>query len=213
MNSEVDKYIYLLDTWQDEVIKLRSILLNTTLDEQLKWKVPCYTYNKSNVALIGVFKDYCTISFFKGVLLKDDKKILVAPGENSQSVRMLKITSVKEINRLQNTITSYIFEAIEIEKAGLKVEFQKNNDLVLVEELKNILEQDSKLKFAFKSLTPGRQRGYNLYFSGAKQSKSRISRIEKYKSRILDGKGIHDCICGLSKRMPKCDGSHNALKN
>lgn len=191
--------------------KLRSILLDCLLNEELKWRVPCYTFNNNNIAIIGNFKDYCCISFFKGVLLKDTDKILVSPGENSQSVKLIKFKNLDEIIQKEATVKAYIIEAIEIEKAGLKVDLKKSNELDLCLELSTELNNNKLLKTAFETLTPGRQRAYNIFFSAAKQSETRVKRIEKYKSRILKGQGINDCTCGLSKRKPNCDGSHKLI--
>lgn len=210
MNPKVDLYLDNVKNWQEEIKKLRAILLSCQLTEALKWRVPCYTFQNKNIAIIGNFKDFCSISFFKGVLLKDTKGVLVAPGENSQSSRLIKFTNVKEILELENTIKAYIYEAIEIEKAGLKVEFKKELEPI-PEEFQNKLKELPALKKAFNALTPGKKRGYILYFSGAKQSKSRSARVEKYIPRILDGYGIHDCVCGHSKKPPKCDGSHKYI--
>ena len=212
MNPLVDAYIAKTSTWHDEIVKLRAILLDCQLGEELKWRVPCYTFQNKNILLIGVFKEYCTLSFFKGVLLQDTNGILHSPGDNSQSVRMIKITSVKEIVALKKVLTAYIYEAIEVEKAGLKVELKDNTKLEYVEELQHKLKENKAFKKSFEALTPGRQRAYNLYFSDAKQSETRISRIEKYMPRILSGKGINDCTCGLSKKMPGCDGSHKSIR-
>lgn len=213
MNTEVDIYLENTKRWTEELTLLRSIILDCDLTEELKWKNPCYTYKNSNILMLGEFKEYCALSFFKGVLLKDSESLLHSPGENSQSVKLFKFTSAKEINDLISTIKAYIFEAIEIDKAGLKVKTKDPSDLVIPVELENKFTESQDLKEAFYSLTPGRQRGYVLYFSSAKQSKTREERIEKYKQRILDGIGFHDCVCGLSKRMPNCDGSHKQLQN
>ena len=207
----MDEYLSKASQWQEEMEALRTILLDCGLTEELKWRVPCYMYKASNIVLIGAFKEYCTLSFFKGVLLNDANGILVAPGENSQTVRMIKFTSVKEIIKQESTLKAYIYEAIEVEKAGLKVDFKKSTNLIFPQELQDKLEKDPAFKTAFEALTPGRQRAYNLYFSAAKQSNTRKARIEKYTQRILDGIGINDCICGLSKRKPNCDGSHKQL--
>ncbi len=211
MNSKVTEYIENASQWQEEMQQLRALLLECQLKEELKWRVPCYTYNGTNILLIGNFKAYCTLSFFKGVLLNDAEQILVAPGENSQSVRMVKLTSAEEIVAMKATLKAYIYEAIEVEKAGIKVDFKESTDLTYCDEFKNKLEEMPALKTAFENLTPGRQRAYHLYFSGAKQAKTRESRIEKYMPRILDGIGINDCTCGLSKKQPYCDGSHKQL--
>ena len=175
-----------------ELEKLRTIVLDCQLTEELKWGVPCYTYNKNNIVLIHVFKEYCALLFFKGVLLKDAKKILIRQTENVQSARQARFTNVREIVKLEKVLKAYIYEAIEVEKAGLKVEFKKSSEFNIPEEFKNKLKAFPQLKTAFYGLTPGRQRGYLLYFSSAKQSKTRESRIEKYIQPILNGKGLDD---------------------
>jgi uncharacterized protein YdeI (YjbR/CyaY-like superfamily) len=211
MNSSVDGYYNNAKKWKEELKKLRTIVLDCQLVEELKWKHPCYTFNNSNIVIIHSFKEYCAIGFFKGVLLKDANGILIQQTENSQSSRQIRFTSIKEVEELQNTIQSYIYEAIEIEEAGLKVELKKSTDLIFPEELLNIFEANPLLKAAFFSLTPGRQRAYNLYFTAPKQSKTRVARVENYIQQILNGKGISDCTCGLSKKLPYCDGSHKFI--
>jgi len=211
MNSIADKYFLDAPQWQKELNQLRKIILSTQLTEMIKWGVPCYVFQESNIILLGSFKAFCSVSFFKGSLMQDPNGILSKPGENSQSVRMLKFTNLDQIRKLEQVIKAYIFEAIEIEKAGLKPALEKSADLEFPEELLQILGKDVAFKAAFTSLTPGRQRGYNLFFTAPKQSATRITRIEKYRHQILGGKGINDCTCGLSKKMPSCDGSHKAL--
>ena len=208
MNDQVDEYLGRVKNWQQELTILRSIVLETMLTETIKWGVPCYTFEDSNILLLGSFKDFCSISFFKGILLSDPHEILTSPGENSQSVKMVKFTSLQEIVKLKPILKEYIYEAIEVENLGLKVETKKLSDLVFAEELIQVLSDDAVFKTAFEALTPGRQRAYNLFFTAAKQQATRFSRIEKYRQQILDAKGINDCTCGLSKRMPTCDGSH-----
>lgn len=188
--------------------KLRAILLDCQLHEELKWRSPCYTFQGSNVAMLGGFKEYCALSFIKGVLLQDANDLLVAPGENSQSVRLVKITSVEQIEKLESVLKSYIYEAIEVEKAGLKVDLKKSTEFEIPEELQTKFDEQPDFKNAFYALTTGRQRGYVLNFSAPKQSGTRTTRIEKNIPRIVDGFGIHDCTCGHSKRHPTCDGSH-----
>ncbi|WP_367754609.1 DUF1801 domain-containing protein [Flavobacterium sp. WC2430] len=211
MNPKVDDFINNAKKWQPEMEQLRKLLLDCGLTEEFKWRTPCYSFQGNNIALIASFKAFCAISFLKGSLLQDANGILIQPGENSQAVRFLKFTNVHEIEQLKPIIKNYIYEAIEVEKAGLKVAFKSNKELELVDELKAILDKNLALKTAFESLTPGRQRAYNLFFEAAKQSKTRETRIEKYIPRILDGKGINDCVCGLSKKMPSCDGSHKSI--
>jgi uncharacterized protein YdeI (YjbR/CyaY-like superfamily) len=190
-NPKVDAYFSNTEKWREELETLRRILLDCPVTEEFKWLSPCYTFQKGNLVTIAGFKEYCVLSFFKGVLLKDTEGILVAPGENSRSVRMVKFTSVPEIVEMEAVLKDYVHEAIEVEKAGQKVDFRKD-DLVLPRELISKLDENPDLTAAFEALTPGRQRGYTLYFSQPKQSKTRLSRIEKYVPRILEGKGLHD---------------------
>ena len=212
MNPTADKYFLDAVQWQDELKQLRKIALGTQLTEMIKWGVPCYVFQESNVLLLGSFKAFCSISFFKGSLMNDANGILAKPGENSQTVRMIKFTHSDQIRELEPIIKAYILEAIEIEKTGAKPILDKSVELAFPEELLQILDQDAAFKAAFTALTPGRQRGYNLFFTAAKQPSTRITRIEKYRQQILDGKGINDCTCGLSKKMPSCDGSHKAIR-
>jgi uncharacterized protein YdeI (YjbR/CyaY-like superfamily) len=211
MNPLIDEYIAKAKKWRDEMTALRSVLLECGLTEELKWRVPCYTFNGANIILIGAFKEYCSLSFVKGVLLKDTEQILESPGENSQSVKLAKFTSLGGIQEKDAILKAYIFEAIEVEKAGLKAPSTKSTNLEFPEELIDKMNTDSEFKKAFEALTPGRQRGYNMFFTAAKQSTTRITRIEKYEGRILKGFGINDCVCGHSKKMPGCDGSHKYL--
>jgi uncharacterized protein YdeI (YjbR/CyaY-like superfamily) len=211
MNTKVDEYIENANKWKAEIIQLRTLLLDCGLTEEFKWRNPCYCFQGNNVVLIGSFKEFCSLSFFKGTLLQDSNNVLIKPGENSQSMRFFKFRNLEEIIEQKAIIKAYIYEAIEIEKAGLKVVFKSNTQLELAEELQNALDKNPNLKTAFEALTPGRQRAYNIYFSVPKQSKTRETRIEKYTQRILNGKGITDCTCGLSKKMPNCDGSHKYI--
>ncbi len=205
MNSKIDKYLEegcgrcpyggtpdcKVLSWTEELEYARRIALDCGLTEELKWGVPCYTYRNGNVVIISAFKEYAAISFFKGVLLKDDENLLQKPGKHSQSARLLKFTSIEEIAAVEAQLKACIFEAMEVEKAGLKVTFKKNPEPI-PEELENRFEQDPILKNAFESLTPGRQRGYILYFSAPKQSKTRESRITNSIGKILNGEGLHD---------------------
>ena len=211
MNPLIDNYIARSINWQTEMQSLRGILLECSLTEELKWKVPTYTFNGKNVCIIGKFRDYVVLSFMKGVLLKDVLKLLQKPGKNSRSIMIFKFTSNKEILDIEQDIKSYIYEAIEMENAGLKVGIKPTDKLDFPEELLKILNEKPDLKKAFYALTPGRQRGYNLHFSGAKQSATRTSRVIEASPKISAGLGMQDCYCGQSKRYPRCDGSHKYL--
>jgi uncharacterized protein YdeI (YjbR/CyaY-like superfamily) len=192
MNPKVDWYFTKNKKWQDEIEALRAIALSCGLTEELKWGCPCYTLNDSNIVLIHVFKEYCAFLFFKGSLLKDPSGILIQQTENVQVARQIRFTSVKEIEKMKKILKAYINEAIEVEKAGLKAPLKKTKEFTIAEEFQNKLNKMSALKKAFYALTPGRQRGYLLYFSSAKQSKTRESRIEKCVPQILSGKGLDD---------------------
>lgn len=178
-------------TWDEELALLRSYLIDSELTEECKWGVPCYTFNGKNVILLSAFKEYCSIGFLKGVLLKDEANILSKPGEHSQSTRLLKINSMETLEKVDAFIPEYIQEIIAIEKSGKKVAFKKEVE-PYPEELEAIFEEDPVLESAFESLTPGRQRGYIIYFSQPKQSKTRTSRIEKCIDKIMKGEGLHD---------------------
>lgn len=191
-NPSVDGYIRKSKDWQDELKALRSIILDSELTEEVKWRVPCYTYEGSNVLFIGRFKESCVLSFVKGVLLKDARKILIQQTENSQSVRIIRFNSVQQIAALEPVLKAYINEAIEVEKSGLKVAMKKTSEFKVPDELQTKLDELPALKRAFTALTPGRQRAYLLHFSGAKQSKTRAARVEKWMPHILKGKGIDD---------------------
>lgn len=191
-NPKVDFHFVKGKKWHEEMATLRAIILQCGLTEELKWGQPCYTFEKSNVVLIHAFKDYCAILFIKGSLLKDLKKILIQQTENVQAGRQIRFSSVKEIVKMKAVLKTYITEALAIEKAGLKVPMKKTSAFKMPIEFKQRLEELPTLKTAFESLTPGRQRGYLLYFSGAKQSTTREGRIEKYIPQILDGMGLDD---------------------
>jgi len=192
MNPKVDFYFSKSEKWQKEIEKLRTIVLDCQLNEELKWGVPCYTFQKSNIVLIHEFKEYCALLFFKGALLNDANGILIQQTENVQSARQIRFTHIQEIIDLEPVLKTYIYEAIEVEKAGLKVELKKTKEFNVPEEFETKLNTDTNLKTAFYALTPGRQRGYLLHFSAAKQSKTRESRIEKSIPQILNGKGLDD---------------------
>jgi uncharacterized protein YdeI (YjbR/CyaY-like superfamily) len=192
MNPKVDFYFIKAKKWQKEFETLRSIVLDCQLTEELKWGNPCYTFEKKNIVLIHGFKDYCALLLFKGALLKDPKGILVQQTENVQSARQIRFTCVQEIVKLKATLKSYIYEAVKVEEAGLKVEYKRTSDFAVPEEFQTKLDKSRALKTAFSSLTPGRQRAYLFYFSSAKQSKTRAARVEKYIDQILDGRGLDD---------------------
>jgi uncharacterized protein YdeI (YjbR/CyaY-like superfamily) len=191
-NLKVDFYFIKAKKWQEEYLELRTVVLETGLSEELKWGCPCYTFEESNVVLIHGFKDYCALLFMKGALLKDPKGILIQQTENVQSARQIRFTNIKEIVKLRSTLKTYIKEAIEVEKAGLKVELKKPSEFKITEEFQTKLDKTPILQKAFKSLTPGRQRAYLLYFSAPKQSSTRESRIEKCIPKIMAGKGLND---------------------
>ncbi|MDB5271813.1 MAG: hypothetical protein JWO58_180 [Chitinophagaceae bacterium] len=192
MNPKVDFYFSKANTWQEEIEQLRTIVLDCGLNEELKWGVPCYTLEKSNIVLIHVFKEYCALLFFKGVLLKDPKNILIQQTENVQTARQIRFTGVKDIVKMKATLKAYIKEAIEIEKAGLKVALKKPTEFKMAEEFQKKLNENSALKKAFYALTPGRQRAYLLHFSAPKQSKTREARVDKSMKQILKGKGLNE---------------------
>lgn len=192
MNPKVDWFFNKAEKWQEEFEKLRTIALECGLDEELKWGCPCYTFQKNNIVLIHGFKEYCALLFFKGALLNDDNGILVQQTENVQAARQIRFSDLREIFDLEPTVKAYINEAVEVEKAGLKVNYKKTSDFVIPEEFQNKLDRVAGLKTAFDALTPGRQRGYIFYFSQPKQSKTRAARVEKYVPQILNGEGLDD---------------------
>ncbi|AJE53080.1 hypothetical protein NS115_17875 [Paenibacillus jamilae] len=192
INPKVDAYLDKVKKWKVEMEKLRAIVLDCQLTEELKWGKPCYTFQNSNIAIIQGFKEHCALMFFKGALLNDPNGILIKPGEDTQAGRQIRFTNVKEIIEMEAILKVYINEAIEVEKAGLKVDFKKNTELIFPEEFQAKLDEDPALKTAFAALTPGRQRAYIMHFSAPKQSKTRESRIEKCMQDILSGKGLND---------------------
>jgi uncharacterized protein YdeI (YjbR/CyaY-like superfamily) len=192
MNPKVDFYFNKAKRWQEELEKLRMTILDCGLTEELKWGVPCYTFQKSNIVLIHVFKEYCAILFIKGALLNDAEGILIQQTENVQAGRQIRFTNVRAIVEMESILKAYIYEAIEVEKAGLKVNFKKTTEFIIPEEFQNKLDKIPALKTAFDALTPGRQRAYIFYFSAPKQSKTRESRVEKCMRQILNGKGLDD---------------------
>ncbi|KXZ20107.1 YdeI family protein [Bacillus nakamurai] len=191
-NPKVDEYISKATKWKEEYEKLRNIVLDCELTEEFKWMHPCYTFEKKNIVLIHGFKEYCALLFPKGALLQDPHGILIQQTENVQAARQIRFTNVQEIAEMETILKAYIDEAVKVEKAGLKVNFKKETEFTIPEELQNKFDEIPALKTAFEALTPGRQRAYILYFSKAKQSKTRESRVEKYVQHILNGKGLND---------------------
>ena len=210
MNQHVTQYISSAKLWKEELLAIREILLETELVEEFKWASPCYTHNNKNIVIIAPFKDYFALGFFNGAHLTDPKGLLIKPGEHTRFGRQLRLENIEDIGKKKSFIKKLIKESILTEAdASTKVEVAPT---IVVEELNTIFKKNALLKKAFESLTPGRQRGYLIFFSGAKQSETRIARIEKYTNQIMCGKGLTGCTCGLSKRMPACDGSHKYLK-
>lgn len=212
MNPKVEEFLSKAKKWKEEFEKLRNIVLDCELTEEFKWMHPCYTFEKKNIVLIHGFKEYCALLFHKGALLQDAHGILIQQTENVQAARQIRFTNVQEIVEMETILKAYIYEAIEVEKAGLEVNFKKNTEFIIPEELQNKFDEIPALKTAFEALTPGRQRAYILYFSQPKQSKTRESRVEKCMQKILNGKGLNDCTCGLSQKQPSCDGSHKYIR-
>ena len=192
MNPKVDFFFSKAKKWQEEFQKLRMIILDCGLTEELKWGCPCYTFQQRNIVLIHGFKEYCALLFFKGALLKDAKGILIQQTANVQAARQIRFTNAREITKMEPILKAYIKEAIEVEKAGLKVNYKKTTEFKIPDEFQNKLDEIPALKTAFDALTPGRQRGYLFYFSQPKQSKTRASRVEKCMQQILNGKGLND---------------------
>jgi uncharacterized protein YdeI (YjbR/CyaY-like superfamily) len=198
-NPQVDEYLRTIKNWQEESKKLRKIVLDCGLAEESKWGKPCYTFQNSNVVIIQGFKEYCALLFPKGVLLKDAQRILIQQTENVQAARQIRFTNLRQIVEMEPVVKAYIHEAVAVEKAGLEVNYKKTSQFTMPEELQNKLRGLPALKAAFESLTPGRQRGYILYFSAPKQSKTRESRIEKCRQKILGGKGLDDEYASTKK--------------
>lgn len=212
MNPEADKFFKNTENWKEELQALRKLALECGFSEEWKWKQPCYTFQNKNVFIISPFKNYCSINFFQGSLLKDAQKLLVKPGENTQEGRQMRFTNWEEIELKEKWITKYMMEAKEVIIKDIQPASAETPTITIPRELEEKFKENAELKIAFYKLTPGRQRAYLIYFTGAKQSKTIQDRIEKYIPRILNGKGFHDCICGLSKKMPNCDGSHKLLE-
>jgi len=192
MSPSVELFFSNAEKWQEEYLLLRRIVLDCQLTEEIKWGKPCYTYEENNIVLIHGFKEYCAYLFMKGAMFKDPQGILIQQTENVQAARQIRFTNVQEIVEMEPVLKAYISEAIEVEKAGLKIDYKEHTELIYPDEFQIKLDQNPALKAAFEALTPGRQRAYNLYFSAPKQSKTRESRVEKYTKHILNGKGLND---------------------
>jgi uncharacterized protein YdeI (YjbR/CyaY-like superfamily) len=192
MNPKVDEFLSKAKKWKEEYEKLRNIVLECDLTEEFKWMHPCYTFENKNIVLIHGFKEYCALLFHKGALLKDEHGMLIQQTENVQAARQIRFTNVQQIVEMESILKAYIKEAIEVEKAGLEVEYKKHAEYIIPEELQHKFDEMPALKTAFEALTPGRQRAYILHFSKPKQSKTRVSRVEKCMEQILDGKGLND---------------------
>lgn len=208
MNTKIDAYISGLKTWKAEIEALRRILLSCGLQEEFKWRQPCYTSQGKNLIILGCFKDSCAISFLNGNLLKDPAGILQRPGEHTQAGRVVRFRSLEDIMSLEATLKEYVTEAVDC--IGSRHEAEKTEAPVIEAstELQDEFSKDPAFGKAFQALTPGRQKAYHMHFNASSNTETRIRRIGNYKQRILQGKGINDCVCGLSKRMPSCDGSH-----
>lgn len=210
-DPNVDEFIQSADKWSAEMAFLRRILLDCLMVETYKWRTPVYMVGTKNIIAISSLKDHCALNFFNGALLQDEENMLIKPGEHTQLGRWMKFNSVEQILAKEDLIKAYILEAIEVEKMGLKME--KSTEIPHPEELTSIFDKKPALKTAFEKLTPGRQRAYLRFFTDGKQSETRTSRIEKNEKYILKGIGLLDCICGLTKRKPGCDGSHKAIEH
>ena len=213
-HPEVEAYIHKLDRWKEETLLLRLILHDAGLTEDWKWRQPCYTLDGENIIIIGNFKDSIVLSFLKGSLLSDPEGWLVRAGEHTQSGRMLRFSGVEEILSRGPRILAYVQEAMQHARAGTRVE--KRPEDVHIErpaELLQRFQEDRAFENAFNALTPGRQRAYLMFFTATQTPATRLNRIDKFRPRLLDGKGINDCTCGLSRKMPGCDGSHKLLRN
>ena len=208
----VDHYLHDQPIWQEALGALVDLLRQEDVEETIKWSTPVYMYRGSNILGLGAFKHHCTLSFFHGALLSDAEGVLLKPGENTQAGRWIKFCHAEEVHKMAPILKTYIQEAIDVARAGHKIEMKTVDEYAVPKELQSELSQDPSFEEAWNALTPGRRRAYLLFFDSAKQSATKTDRILKYRPRMLQGKGINYCICGLSKRMPNCDGSHKQLK-
>ena len=208
-HPQVDAYLLELERWKEETIQLREMMLESGLTEDWKWRQPCYTLDGENLIIIGNFKDSIVLSFLKGALLSDPESLLVRPGEHTQSGRMMKFTGLEEIRSKAHHISAYVREAIQHARAGTQIEKRPEDvSIEIPTELTQRFKDDPDFETAFMALTPGRQRAYLMYFTATQTPATRLNRIDKFRPRILNGKGMNDCVCGLSRKMPGCDGSH-----
>ena len=210
-NSDLDAYFNTEHAFSDILSRLRLILLGCGLSEVSKWQSPCYTLEAKNICILGRFKDNCVLSFFKGAMLHDEAGILVKAGENSQAGRILRFRTMNDFTRVEPYLKAYIFEAIELERSGVKVALEHRHVWEIPSAFNAVFATDEPYKAAFEALTTGRQRAYAMFVAGAKNEKTQFDRVAKFRQRILDGYGMNDCTCGLSRRMPSCDGSHKQL--
>jgi uncharacterized protein YdeI (YjbR/CyaY-like superfamily) len=211
MNNAVGTYFDRELPFSDILMSLRSIVLACGLREELKWQAPCYTNEGKNICILGRFKDNCVLSFFKGAMLRDEAGILTKAGENSQVGRIIRFRTMDDFTRVEPYLKAYIFEAIEFERLGLKAAPEHKHVWEIPSAFNAVFASDETYKAAFEALTAGRQRAYAMFVAAAKHEKTQLDRVAKFRQRILDGYGMNDCTCGLSRRMPNCDGSHKQL--
>ena len=211
MRSQVDAFFIRELPFSDILQPLRSIVLSCGLNEELKWQSPCYTLNGKNICILGRFKDNCILSFFKGAMLQDEAGILTKAGENSQAGRVIRFRTWDDFTQVEPFLKAYVFEAIELERSGVKVAPEHKHVWEIPTAFNSVFDNDEPYKLAFEALTAGRQRAYVMFVAAAKNEQTRIDHVTKFRQRILDGYGMHDCTCGLSRRMPTCDGSHKQL--
>ena len=210
-NRDLESYFNSELPFSEILARLRAIVNECGLTEVSKWQSPCYTHKGKNICILGRFKDNCILSFFKGAMLQDEAKILTKAGENSQAGRIIRFRTWDDFTRVEPFLKAYIFEAIEIERSGVKLAPEQNHVWEIPTEFSAIFDKDEPYKLAFEALTAGRQRAYAMFVAAAKNEQTRFDRVAKFRQRILDGYGMNDCTCGLSRRMPGCDGSHKQL--
>ena len=210
-NRDLESYFNSELPFSEILARLRAIVNECGLTEVSKWQSPCYTHKGKNICILGRFKDNCILSFFKGAMLQDEAGILTKAGENSQAGRIIRFRTMDDFTRVESYLKAYVFEAIELERSGVKIAPEHKHVWEIPTAFKSVFDDDEPYKLAFESLTAGRQRAYALLVAAAKNEQTRFDRVAKFRQRILDGYGMHDCTCGLSRRMPTCDGSHKQL--